>query len=307
MQLLANINWPQPGKYVVAVSGGLDSVTLLNVFSTRRKDYELVVVYIDHGWRDSSKEHALVQQVAGWHDCDFKVSKLELKGTSEDEARRARYAALEEARAEVGAKATITAHHLDDRMETVFLNVLRGTGRQGLSALQSQGDIVRPLLNVRRAEIEQYARQHKLEWVEDPTNTDVHYRRNWVRRVLLPALGEEQPVFDDWMIERMGKADHLNRAIDQELNEFLMKISKRRDGGVEFRQAALSPIPTPLLQELLVLSVRKLAPEAQLDYRAIEQLAVQLKLNQFLGSNQLTKRLFVDCSRGTVTIAFKAQ
>jgi hypothetical protein len=120
-------------------------------------------------------------------------------------------------------------------------------------------------------------------------------------------LGEEQPVFDDWMIERMGKADHLNRAIDQELNEFLMKISKRRDGGVEFRQAALSPIPTPLLQELLVLSVRKLAPEAQLDYRAIEQLAVQLKLNQFSGSNQLTKRLFVDCSRGTVTIAFKAQ
>ena len=106
-------------------------------------------------------------------------------GASEEKARVVRYAFLEKVRAGEGADAIITAHHQDDILETALLNVLRGTGRKGLSSLQSRPGILRPLLHVTKQDILAYAKTYSIKWREDSTNSSDTYLRNYVRHTIL--------------------------------------------------------------------------------------------------------------------------
>jgi tRNA(Ile)-lysidine synthase len=178
-----------PGKYVLAVSGGVDSMVLLDMLR-RLPDVELVVAHYDHGIRpDSDADRQLVQSVAAKHNLSFESSKGNLgTGVSEDTARKARYAYLNKVRDSVAAQAIITAHHQDDVLETVMLNMLRGTGRKGLTSLKSTDVIVRPLLHVPKQGLISYAQAHGLTWREDPTNQSLAYKRNYVRQQLASRL-----------------------------------------------------------------------------------------------------------------------
>lgn len=205
-----NINLPA-GRYVVAVSGGVDSMVLLDLL-VKQPGVQLTVAHFEHGIRDDSdQDRVLVQNVAAQHGLPFVYNRGNLGvGTSEARARSARYKFLHTVRLAAGAQAIITAHHQDDMLETAIINMLRGTGRRGLSSLKSQDRMVRPLLLYDKQQIQKYATEHHLQWHEDSTNQDERYLRNYVRKKILNKFSDDQ---------RQQLLVHLNTA--QQLNQDL--------------------------------------------------------------------------------------
>lgn len=188
------------GKYVLAVSGGVDSVVLLDVLS-KISDLEIIVAHFDHGIRhDSSDDADFVQDLAKKYNLPYESKREELgESASEDLARNRRYEFLREVAKKHDAK-LVTAHHADDVIETIAINLVRGTGWRGLAAMDS--DIVRPLTQTTKTEIVNYAKENNLTWHEDFTNQNDDYLRNKIRRQTMPldldtkrqllALWEEQ-------------------------------------------------------------------------------------------------------------------
>lgn len=181
----------RPGRYVVAVSGGVDSVALLHLLA-QRPDLQLVVAHFDHGIRpDSAKDRRHVQKLAQEYGLPFVYHTANLGArASEAQARAARYQFLHQVREVSKADAIITAHHQDDLLETIILNMLRGTGRRGLSSLKSTDVVKRPLLHVPKNELLRFASREGLRWREDSTNTDDRYLRNYIRKNILPRFAE---------------------------------------------------------------------------------------------------------------------
>lgn len=181
------------GRYVVAVSGGVDSVVLLDMLA-KKTDLELVVAHFDHGIRqDSKKDREFVEKLASKYNVPFEYQEGKLGAkASEAAARKARYQFLEQARKKHRAHAIVTAHHQDDVIETMLINILRGTNHSGLSSMSNTQRILRPLLHLTKADIQNYARQHDLTWREDPSNQDQQYLRNWLRHRVIPKLSKSQ-------------------------------------------------------------------------------------------------------------------
>jgi tRNA(Ile)-lysidine synthase len=202
----------EPGKYVVAVSGGVDSMVLLDLLR-QLPDVELVIAHFDHGIReDSDEDRELVEKTAAKYGLPFVFERGHLgRGASESEARDARYAFLRRIKNEQDAQAIVTAHHQDDLLETAMINLLRGTGRKGLASLRSAGDLVRPLLHETKKEILDYATANGIAWREDATNQSDEYLRNYIRHNLVPRLGPEGK---ERLLAHIEKAEELNPDID---------------------------------------------------------------------------------------------
>lgn len=207
-------------KYVVAVSGGVDSVVLLDMLVHRRLPHlllsepttELIVAHFDHGIRLNSAEDAeFVKSLAEAYGLPFEVRREELGvGTSEELARARRYAFLCEVAAKYDAK-IMTAHHADDIVETIAINLVRGTGWRGLAVLDSP-NIERPLLEKTKAKLIEYAKQHNLQWREDATNQDVKYLRNDLRKKLAALDTDTHELLCRYRKRQIA----LKRAIEQE-------------------------------------------------------------------------------------------
>lgn len=178
-------------KYILAVSGGVDSVVLLDQFALRHQDF--VVAHFDHGVRsreESSNDADFVRNLCKKYDIKCIVAKGELgPNAGEELARTKRYEFLRKVCESENADAIVTAHHQDDLIETVIMNLIRGTGWRGLAPMAS--DVVRPLLDLSKVEIVAYAIDHELDWVEDKTNWGLRYFRNRVR-VMMHSLSAEQ-------------------------------------------------------------------------------------------------------------------
>jgi len=175
-------------KYVVAVSGGVDSMVLLDMM-VRSSAGELVVAHFDHGIRPDSRRDAMfVESIAKQHGLHFETRREELgPKASEALARERRYAFLRHLAKKHNAK-IVTAHHLDDLVETVAINLTRGTGWRGLAALDSE--VTRPLIDMEKAALLDYAQRRNIRWHEDSTNTSDAYLRNRLRRKT-PAVSSD--------------------------------------------------------------------------------------------------------------------
>jgi tRNA(Ile)-lysidine synthase len=186
----------RPGKAIVAVSGGGDSVALLDVLHelAPELDLTLVVAHVDHGIALDSRTVGLsVKALAERYDLPFEGVELHLgPNASETEARRARYAWLRELQQRRSARYLVTAHHEDDQVETIVLRALRGSAPAGLAgiAARARGGLVRPLLPFTRAELVAYVAARGLAVYEDPANRDPRHLRSWIRTTLLPLLTE---------------------------------------------------------------------------------------------------------------------
>ena len=209
-----------PGQRgLVAVSGGPDSVVLLDLLVRSREAHrlELVAAHVDHGIHpDSSRVAGQVELVA--QSCGLRSITMFLglgEGTTETAARDARYAALEDARKREGAEFIMTAHHADDQAETVLLRLLNGSGPAGLAAMaQRRGSVLRPLLPFTRVEIEDYRKERELTAWEDPANQDPRHLRSWLRGVLLPAIRERVPDVDRALLQVAEQAAGDRKAWD---------------------------------------------------------------------------------------------
>jgi tRNA(Ile)-lysidine synthase len=196
---LIELTGPRP-RVVVAFSGGVDSTVLAHALGQqRRKLGSLRLVHVDHGLQAPSGEWARhCARVARGLRLPFVTLRVKVarpRGASpEAAAREARYAAL------AGAMQTdevlVTAQHRDDQVETLLLQLFRGAGVAGLAAMPGiarfgPGRIARPLLAETREDIEKYARRHRLRWIEDPTNLETQFARNFVRAKLMPVIREQ--------------------------------------------------------------------------------------------------------------------
>lgn len=208
-----------PGSYVVAVSGGVDSMVLLDLLA-HQPALQLTVAHLDHGIRaESGADRRLVAQAAAAYGLPFVYETAHLgPGASEAVARQVRYTFLRRVQQQVGAQAIITAHHQDDVLETAIINLLRGTGRRGISSLQSTPTLLRPLLDQPKAALINYARQHSLTWHQDSTNQDLHYLRNYVRLQLVAKFSPAQR--RQWLVV-VARFKELNQQIDSLVADLL--------------------------------------------------------------------------------------
>jgi tRNA(Ile)-lysidine synthase len=181
------------GRIVLAVSGGLDSMSLLDAANRVVAADRIVVATFDHGTGEPARAAAsLVCARAAELGLACESGRASRSLRSEAELRDARWAFLHDvAKRHDGVVAT--AHTADDHVETVLMRVLRGAGARGLAGLHAPGGPLRPFLEISRAELEAYARARDLRWVEDPSNASPIFFRNRVRRELLPALRAARP------------------------------------------------------------------------------------------------------------------
>jgi tRNA(Ile)-lysidine synthetase-like protein len=215
-----------PGTYVVAVSGGVDSMALLDWLNENNEgQWKLVVAHLDHGIReDSHEDRRLVAGEAKRLGLPFVYHEIKLgPGASEAEARTARYDFLRQVQRASNARAIITAHHQDDLLETAILNILRGSGRKGLTALGSRHDLERPLLVIPKQDIIKRAQQRSVRWREDSTNQDLRLNRNYVRHKLLSRFNEADR---DQLLQHIEKLRAINHELDTALATALHIQSK---------------------------------------------------------------------------------
>ena len=189
---------------IVAFSGGVDSTVLLHLLASCRSQGSLQTlraVHIHHGLSDLADSwQAFCQSFCHSLNIPLTVARVELSGTSgggiEQEARQARYQIFEEVLNDGGS--LLMGHHQDDQAETLLLRLFRGTGLEGLQGIPGRralgkGQILRPLLNVSRAGIEDYARRHQLQWIEDDSNVDEAFSRNFLRHQIIPGIEQRWP------------------------------------------------------------------------------------------------------------------
>lgn len=194
--------YPSPRCFWVALSGGLDSVVLLDALAQLDLPAPVHALHINHQISPNADDW---QQHCA-HLCEklgvvFQPEKVDVARAGrglEDAAREARYKAFKHY---VGADdVLLTGHHANDQAETLLLRLMRGTGPRGLAAMARRrplgvAQLLRPLLDFTRAELEEYALARNLTWVEDESNADIHYDRNFIRRDIMPLLHSRWPDF----------------------------------------------------------------------------------------------------------------
>jgi tRNA(Ile)-lysidine synthase len=244
-----NVRIPK-GTYVLAVSGGIDSVTLLDILA-KQSDLELVVAHFEHGIRpDSKKDEEFVRQTAKSYNLRFESGHGNLgAGASEERAREARYHFLSRVKDKYQANGVITAHHQDDLLETAFINIIRGSGRRGLTAIADNRDIIRPLLGWPKKDILAYAKKQNLRWRDDPSNLDETILRNYVRRHIVPELSYTQ---------RQQVLDNLKNlsALNQSINQEIANLSQNIINGNKIDRSGFTALPSEVAGEALMFCLR---------------------------------------------------
>lgn len=264
-----------PKRLIVAYSGGLDSTILAHLLAVTREQHgkALVLIHIDHGLQEASRSWAeFCQASAAAMGIDFVCERVAVERDSgvgpEAAAREARYQAL--AKHVSTTDWLLSAHHRDDQAETLLLNLLRGSGPAGLRAMPvmrkiGDGYLLRPLLGVRKEELRVCAQDAGLDWIEDPSNSDHGFDRNFLRANVMPALEQRWPHAAEKLTrsaELSGEsADLLAELADIDIAAVrngadrlsvsgLRRLSLARQKNLLRRAAVLAALPPPASRHL---------------------------------------------------------
>ncbi|MDD3161268.1 MAG: tRNA lysidine(34) synthetase TilS, partial [Bacteroidales bacterium] len=248
---------PEQGKIIVALSGGADSVAL--VYLLAELNYPLIAAHCNFHLRDaeSDRDEAFVRALTERMGVECRVISFDTKeyaathGYSiEMAARELRYDWFERLRQETGAVAVAVAHHSDDSVETVLLNLMRGTGIQGLTGIAPRRDVVvRPLLCLSRADILNYLQEKGADYVTDSTNLEDEYTRNKIRLDLLPLMRQINPSVSEAILRTADNLRELAEWSSQWLKN--AKESVITEGRMDIERLLSSPMPRMLLYEIL--------------------------------------------------------
>jgi tRNA(Ile)-lysidine synthase len=249
----------------VALSGGLDSQVLLHLLSQLRSEYsaELHVVHVNHGLQADADQWATA--------CEERCRELQIPITSlsvdvapaqgeslEAVARQERYGAIASRMGE--GDILFTAHHQDDQAETLLLQLLRGSGPSGLAAMPyistfGPGFHARPLLEFPRDELREYALAQGLGWVEDQSNQDTSFDRNYLRQRVIPLMRERWPSLGRTLSRSARHCAEAHGLIDSLAQEDLARISEPEEEGLPISE--LKPLPAPRIRALLRTWIRE--------------------------------------------------
>jgi len=230
---------PAGKSFLLAVSGGLDSIVMAELF--RHVGYKHSIAHCNFQLRgkESDADEKFVKDFAGkskipFFSIRFETNKfcVENKVSVQMGARQLRYKWLEEIRQKNKLNYIVTAHHADDAIETFFINLLRGTGISGLHGIKAKNEnVIRPMLCFYRSDIENFAKQNKLKWREDSSNATDKYERNKIRHHLLPTLEKINPDAREAIIATIRNLERteliLNESLDNIARKFIRTENKR--------------------------------------------------------------------------------
>lgn len=277
---------PPSGNIVAACSGGPDSLALVDLLESLREvlGIHLFVAHVDHALRgeESSQDAAFVRQFCIGRGLPFYCGHVEVKeelqrrgGSLEEIARLLRYKYLHQVADEVGGGWIATGHHRDDQAETLLLNLLRGSGGRGLSAMHPrQGDVIRPLLCLTRSEIERYCHERDLQPRHDSSNDEVNLRRNRVRHELVPLLLRRfNPALTDTLCRTADiladGQEFLRGYVEANLLDWVVKI----DEGYRLDARTFASLHVAVQRELLLNLLEKLRGDTRgIAFAHVEQI-----------------------------------
>lgn len=249
---------PNATDFLIGLSGGADSVVLLHLFSRTKQNIR--AIYIHHGLSQNADSWAdFCEQYCKRLNIPFILQKVVVDSREgiESGARTARYQAFRQHLQPNEILAT--AHHLDDQAETFLLALKRGSGIKGLSAMQAVSflqnfTIFRPLLAFSKAELLSYAQQHQLEWIEDESNADSRYDRNFLRNEILPKLNDRWHAFSQMVARSAQHCAEQQRLIEELLTDELAdRIGKKNQLDI----AGFEQFSQPKQQQLIRLWLEK--------------------------------------------------
>ena len=197
MHLLGSLGPPTEHRFLVAVSGGMDSVVLAHMLQAC--GYSFALAHVNYKLRgvDSDLDQKFVESLAQSFqvDCYSKSEPIKPEASGiQEKARKLRYAFFEEIKNTYGFDAVLTAHHSDDQLETFFMRLSRGSGLAGLGGIRERnGFLIRPLLHFSKKVLLSYAKENKLQWREDISNSSTKYLRNTIRHNVIPAFLSSSP------------------------------------------------------------------------------------------------------------------
>lgn len=270
-----------PGRRVgVAVSGGADSVCLLHVLLelAPRWDVLLSVLHLNHGLRgeESRQDAEFVGRLAALRGLAFHLREAELAGAPgnlEQAARQARLGFFRETIENGAVDSVALGHTRSDQAETVLFRFLRGSGTAGLAGIRpvtAQG-IVRPLLEVDRAEVEQFLRERGIPWREDSTNASLRFARNRIRHGLLPQLAREwNPGIRETLVQTADWAGAEEAYWDAEIEKLAAGCLSESGGAVIARADSLASLPVAAARRLVRHAIRRVRGDLRrIDFRHV--------------------------------------
>lgn len=249
--------FPLNARIIVALSGGADSVALLRILHTLGYDCEAAHCNFHLRGAESDRDEMFVRKLCKTmriplHTIDFATEQyaIEKKISIEMAARELRYQWFAEIKEKTKANVIAVAHHQDDSVETVLLNLIRGTGINGLLGIRPKnGDIVRPLLCISRKEITDYLQNAKQEYMTDSTNLQDEYTRNKIRLNLLPLMQEINPLVKEHIIDTSNYLNDVNRIYNKGIEEGKQRVIEK--GDIRIISLLKEPSPEALLFEIL--------------------------------------------------------
>ncbi|HXH26077.1 MAG TPA: tRNA lysidine(34) synthetase TilS [Vicinamibacterales bacterium] len=275
--------FPPGARVVIGLSGGADSVALTRLLLelSAHGGFRVVsLAHLNHRLRPSAdRDERFCREFAARIELPIAAESADVAGYAssqrlsiEDAGRRLRYEFLERAAAAAGADRIAVGHTRDDQAETFLLKLLRGAGLTGLGGIYPQrGAVVRPLLDVARADVRAYLRSIGQPWVEDETNEDPANPRNRVRHVVLPAL---EGALGGQVTGAIARAAALAREDGLWLDELALRrfteLRRRRTDGVEFDAAVLRAEPPPVRRRILLQAMRERAEGREIGLEHVE-------------------------------------
>ncbi len=260
---------------LVALSGGMDSVVLLHVLLRLAPRYSLRVeaAHFHHGLRgeEADRDQAFVERMCGEWGVHLEVGRGEVAQLArergrgmEEAAREARYAFLRKVMEERGLHRLAVAHTLSDAVETFFMRLLRGASPYGLRGILPRKDrVVRPLIEMTRGEVEEYAKAHGLSYVEDSTNWDLARFRNWVRWKLMPLLREQNPKVEKAVARFMEILRDEDSFLREKTREIALSLCRERNGEVELLRSSLAELPKGMRRRVVLELIHSLGGDAR--------------------------------------------
>ena len=229
---------PSGKTTLLAVSGGVDSVVLCDLFAMAGLPFAIAHAHFGLRGKASDGDARFVAGLAKRLGVTCFTSRFDTKSFAHTErlslqeaARTLRYRWFEKLRKEHGFRYIATAHHFDDNVETLFINLLRGTGTEGLRGIRPQnGRIIRPLLTATRKQVEAYARSRSLRWREDASNDSDDYLRNRIRHHLVPLLATLQPALEHVMRGNLERFREASAFLEDAVQHALEPALSRKKG-----------------------------------------------------------------------------
>lgn len=274
---------------IIGVSGGPDSTALLHLFIefSKKTPCRIIVAHINHGirGREADRDENFVRKLAKKFELPCEVARVKLSGSGlEERGRKIRRAFFEQLRKKYNARWILTAHTEDDQIETILFNFLRGSGARGLAGMRiCSGFYLKPFLEIPKSEILKYLRRRRLKFCLDSTNLDIRYRRNFLRRKILPLLHSVNPGFRKTLIRQSRIFRSLDMWTREEARQFLTRYINM---GILFPLKDYKALPEALRASVIQEAYRRFnKTEKALPYIKVQE------INRMLSRNIGNKRI----------------